>query len=125
MKDYYSILEIKQDATADEIRHAFRRLMKIWHPDVCTRKDAGQRFVEIVDAYNILNDPLQREEYDEERKDMGLHEAEERPEQKPTSLFGCLMIIILVILSLGFVAFIGFKIYMTLHGAQTINDLIK
>ena len=125
MKDYYSMLEIKESASADEIRRAFRRLMKIWHPDVCTPKDDGLRFVEIVDAYNILNDPLKREVYDKERKEMGLQQDEEQPEEHPMTVFGCLGILILIILSLCFVAFIAFKVYMTLHGAQTLNDLMK
>ncbi len=45
MKDYYSILEINENATNDEIKIAFRRLMKIWHPDVCSRNNANERFI--------------------------------------------------------------------------------
>jgi len=125
MKDDYSTLEINEAATADEIKSAFRRLMKVWHPIVCSRDDDGERFVDIVDAYNILNDPIKHEEYDEERKEMGLQQSEEQPVANPTTLSGCLIIMFLIIISLGFVGYIAFKVYMTLHGAQTINDLIQ
>lgn len=121
MKDYYSILGINEYATTDEIKIAFRRLMKIWHPDVCSRNDAKERFVEIVEAYKILIDQHKREEYDEERKGIALQQAEEA-EEHPTSLFGCLIITFLIIICLIFVAFIAFKVYTTLHGVQTIDN---
>jgi DnaJ-class molecular chaperone len=117
MKDYYSILEINENATNDEIKIAFRRLMKIWHPDVCSRNNANERFTEIVDAYNILNEQHKREEYDENRKEMTI-EQDEQAEEHPTTLFGCLLIILLIIISLSFVAYIAFKVYATLHGIQ-------
>lgn len=122
MKDYYSILEINEYATADDIKIAFRTLMKVWHPDVCSRTDAYERFVEIVEAYEVLNDPHQRKQYDEMRqtsKDVALQQAE----KPPTTLFGCLIIIFLIIISLSFVAFIAYKVYTTLHG-QSIDASI-
>ena len=123
MKDYYSILEINEYATTDEIRIAFRRLMKIWHPDVCSQNDAKERFVEIVDAYKILNDQHKRAEYDQKRKEIASQQPEET-EENPTSLFGCLIITFLIIVCLIFIAYIAFKVYTTLHGVQTIAPLI-
>ena len=115
MKDYYLILGINENATTDEIRIAFRTLMKVWHPDVCSRNDAYERFVEIVEAYEVLNDVRQRKEYDEMRKtskDASLQQAE----KSPTTFFGCLIIIFLIIISFGFVGFIAYKVYTILHG---------
>ena len=120
MKDYYSILGISEYATTDEIKTAFRSLMRIWHPDVCARNDANEKFVEIVEAYEILYDQHKREAYDERR-----HETvSEQPEEPPTTLLGCLGITFLIIICLSFVAYIAFKVYTTLHGVQTIDDSI-
>ncbi|MDP4126020.1 MAG: DnaJ domain-containing protein [Bacillota bacterium] len=118
MKDYYSILGVDQNATIDEIKIAFRTLMKIWHPDVCSRNDAYEKFVEIVEAYELLKDPQQRKLYDEMRKtseDASIEEAEDNP----TTLFGCLIIIVLIIMSLSFVAYIAYRVYTTLHGMES------
>ena len=123
MKDYYSILGINEYATTDEIKIAFRTLMKVWHPDVCSRNDAYERFVEIVEAYDVLNDLHQRKQYDEMRKttkDVALQQVEE----PQTTLFGCLIIIFLIIISFSFVAFIAYKVYITLHGAQSLDNSI-
>ena len=117
MKDYYLVLGINEYATTAEIKIAFRTLMKIWHPDVCSRNNGNERFVEIVEAYEVLNDVLQRKEYDEMRntsKNTPLQQAEE----SPTTLFGCLIIIFLIFISLGFVGFIAYKVYTILHGVN-------
>ncbi|EGW39556.1 DnaJ domain-containing protein [Desulfosporosinus sp. OT] len=113
MKDYYLILGINEHATSDEIKIAFRTLMKVWHPDVCSQNDAYDKFVEIVEAYEILNDPHQRKQYDEMRN---ASEGTFQPtEESSMSLFGCLIIFFLAILSFTFVAFIAYKVYITLH----------
>ena len=117
MKDYYLILGINANATTDELKIAFRTLMKVWHPDVCYRNDAYKRFVEIVEAYEVLGDVRQRKEYDEMRKtstDVTLQQTE----KSPTTFFGCLIIIFLIIVSFGFVAFIAYKVYAILHGVN-------
>jgi len=54
IKDYYSILGIANNATKAEIRKAYRRLAKMYHPDVNKAKDAHDRFIEITEAYEIL-----------------------------------------------------------------------
>src|ERR1700687_4103950 len=64
-KDYYGILGIKKTATADEIRKAFRKLARKYHPDVNPGdKKAEEKFKEINEAYEVLSDPEKRKKYD-------------------------------------------------------------
>ncbi len=60
----YEILGIKQGATLDEIKSAYRRMARQWHPDVCREPDAKERFIEIQRAYEILSNDLLRRKYD-------------------------------------------------------------
>lgn len=61
-KDYYSILEISKNSSEKEIRRAYRRLAKQYHPDINKSKDAHEKFIEITEAYEILIN--QRFQYD-------------------------------------------------------------
>jgi curved DNA-binding protein len=66
-KDYYSILGLKKGASAEEIKQAYRRLAKEHHPDLHPEKNkvqAGERFKEINEAYEVLSDPEKRSKYD-------------------------------------------------------------
>jgi len=54
LKDYYQILEIPKNSTQIEIQKAYRRLAKVYHPDVNKSKDAHERFLEISEAYEYL-----------------------------------------------------------------------
>ena len=64
-KDYYEILEISKNASKDEIKRAFRKLARKYHPDVNPDESkSGEKFKEINEAYSILSDDKKREMYD-------------------------------------------------------------
>jgi curved DNA-binding protein len=67
-KDYYKTLEVARAASAEEIKAAFRKLARRFHPDVAKgadKKKAEDRFKEINEAYEVLSDPDKRKRYDE------------------------------------------------------------
>jgi curved DNA-binding protein len=63
-KDYYNIMGVGRDASADDIKRAYRRLARKYHPDVSKEKDAEERFKELGEAYEVLRDPEKRSAYD-------------------------------------------------------------
>ncbi len=64
-RDYYEIMGVARDATQDEIKKAYRRLARKYHPDVSKEADAEDRFKEIGEAYAVLRDPEKRAAYDQ------------------------------------------------------------
>ncbi|KAI3758320.1 hypothetical protein L6452_05879 [Arctium lappa] len=63
-KDYYRILEVDYEATEEEIRSNYIRLALKWHPDKQKGEDATSKFQEINEAYQVLSDPIRKQEYD-------------------------------------------------------------
>lgn len=64
-KDYYATLNVAKTATPDELRKAFRKLARQYHPDVAKdKKTAEAKFKEINEAYEVLSDPDKRQKYD-------------------------------------------------------------
>ncbi len=63
-KDYYGILGVSRAAPQEEIRKAYRKLAKKYHPDVSKEKNADARYREINEAYEVLKDPDRRAKYD-------------------------------------------------------------
>ncbi len=64
-KDYYKILEVAKSATQDDVKKAYRRLARKYHPDVSKEKEAEKKFKEIGEAYEVLKDPEKRVAYDQ------------------------------------------------------------
>lgn len=64
-KDYYQILGVDKNASADDIKKAYRKLARKYHPDVSKEADAAQRMAEINEANTVLSDPEKRAAYDQ------------------------------------------------------------
>lgn len=68
IKDYYAVLGVTPETPEQEIKRAFRKLARQYHPDVSKLPDAEQRFKEINEAWEVLKDPAKRAEYDRIRQ---------------------------------------------------------
>jgi curved DNA-binding protein len=63
-KDYYEVLGVPRDADQDEIRRAYRKLARQYHPDLNRESEAEEQFKELGEAYEVLSDPDKRARYD-------------------------------------------------------------
>jgi curved DNA-binding protein len=64
-KDYYQVMGVARDATEAQIKQAYRKLARKYHPDVSKEKDAEARFKEVGEAYEVLKSPEKRAAYDQ------------------------------------------------------------
>ena len=72
MKNYYSVLGVREDASPHELKSAYRNLMRKWHPDRCRHEDATKRTEEVSVAYSVLSDPESRFNHDINLREAGL-----------------------------------------------------
>ncbi|MFY7971076.1 MAG: DnaJ domain-containing protein [Flavobacteriales bacterium] len=83
MKNYYEILEVAPHASPDDIRKSFRRLVKLYHPDLNPNPDAKYRFMEVHEAYEFLCNHQRRQSYDRSRQQADfISEAEKARRQQ-------------------------------------------
>jgi len=62
--DHYQVLGLAKDASAEDIKKAYRKLARQLHPDVNSEEDAEEKFKQVTHAYEVLSDPQQRANYD-------------------------------------------------------------
>lgn len=86
-KNYYKILEISENATEKDIKAAYRKLAKKYHPDLNpNNKEAEQKFREVAEAYGALSDENKRKKYDaEQRQNQGPGEAKKSTSKKAST----------------------------------------
>ena len=68
-KDYYEVLGVTRGAAADEVKRAYRKLARKFHPDVSKERNAENKFKEVQEAYEVLRDPEKRAAYDQLGRD--------------------------------------------------------
>src|SRR5580704_835471 len=64
-KDYYAILGVDRAAGAEDIKKAYRKLARKYHPDVSKEPNAEEKFKEVQEAYEVLKDDKKRQAYDQ------------------------------------------------------------
>lgn len=73
-KDYYKIMGVSEDASEKDIKMAYRKLARKYHPDISKEPNAEEQFKEMGEAYEVLRDPVKKAEYDNYRKNKAFHQ---------------------------------------------------
>ncbi|KTC66421.1 DNA-binding protein DnaJ (plasmid) [Legionella adelaidensis] len=73
-KDYYKIMGVNRDASEKDIKMAYRRLARKYHPDISKEPNAEEKFKELGEAYEVLKDPEKRKTYDAYGEDWNVHQ---------------------------------------------------
>ncbi|WP_454784133.1 DnaJ C-terminal domain-containing protein [Legionella sp. WA2024007413] len=73
-KDYYKIMGVSEDASDKDIKMAYRKLARKYHPDISKEPNAEERFKEMGEAYEVLRDPVKKAEYDNYRRNKAFHQ---------------------------------------------------
>ncbi|MFT6878126.1 MAG: curved DNA-binding protein [Granulosicoccus sp.] len=66
--DYYKVMDVAEDASAEKIKHSYRKLARKYHPDVSKEANGEEQFKKVAEAYQVLKDPERRKKYDELRQ---------------------------------------------------------
>lgn len=74
-KDYYQTLGVTRDASDDDIKRAYRKLARRYHPDVSDEKNAADHFKDVSEAYEVLKDPEKRAAYDQLGSEAQAHKS--------------------------------------------------
>lgn len=83
-KDYYKVMGVSKDATEKEIKLAYRRLARKYHPDISKEENAEEHFKEVGEAYEVLKDPEKRKVYDQYMRDLEFnHQSRQSTHQNP------------------------------------------
>ncbi|PJD90535.1 MAG: cytochrome C biogenesis protein [Legionella sp.] len=82
-KDYYQVMGLKKEASAKDIKLAYRRLARKYHPDLNKAADAEKNFKELGEAYDVLKDPKKRQTYDQVQE--STHQDHARHSEAPAS----------------------------------------
>ncbi len=125
---HYELLGVALEASADELRQAFRRLSKCYHPDTTNlpATQAATAFQQLQQAYGVLSDPEQRRRYDAQlRAQRQLQPAASRPEAVPQSVRrplsgGEWLALVLLVLAAGFSLVLGVGLAW-LRGADLVQ----
>lgn len=86
--DYYQILKLEQEASQREIKLAYRKLARQYHPDVSMLSDAEEKFKQMGEAYEVLKNPKKREEYDRLNRSWQGRQEDSQPSYNSQNHYG-------------------------------------
>ena len=86
-RDYYEVLGLSKGASEEEIKKAYRKMAKKYHPDINKEPGAEEKFKEINEAYEVLSDPQKKATYDQfgDRKSTRLNSSHRSQSRMPSS----------------------------------------